>query len=150
MQPAAITPDEARTIRSADVFAAALVSGAEPGLLDLIRESFASSRAIHDAPEELQSLLAGVTVTELPDGDLRHHQRQVIELLGEAQRILAAKAPELLEPFRDLVRTNCHNVAHAARGTSRAEESVLTAIEHALAAGGDAATPTAPVGSWPR
>jgi hypothetical protein len=131
MAVAELTPADRRIIRSADVLAAALVSKAEPGLLDLLRESFVANQAGRDAPEELQRILDDAALVPLLD-DGRTPEAQVLELIGQALSILAAKAPHLVDPFRRMVSANCRNVAEAAGGTSAAEGTTMAAIEQAL------------------
>lgn len=126
-----LTPEDRRIIRAADVLAAALVSNAQPGLVDLLRESFAANRASRDAPQELQRILddAGF-IPVLADGPTP--EAQVAELIRQAIAILADKAPHLVQPFRRMVTTNCRNVAEAAGGTSVAEGTAMTAVMQAL------------------
>lgn len=125
------TPEDRRIIRSADVLAAALVSHAEPGLVDVLRESFAANRASRDAPQELQRILDDAAlIPVLADGPTP--EAQVVHLIRQAIAILADKAPNLVEPFRRMVTTNCRNVAEAAGGTSTAEGTAMAAVLHAL------------------
>lgn len=126
-----LTSEDRRIIRSADVLAAALVSHAEPGLFDLLRESFVANRASRDAPEELQRILDDASLIPAFD-DGRAPEAQVIDLLRQAVRILTLKAPHLVEPFQRMVSANCRNVAHAAGGTSSAEGTAMAAVMQAL------------------
>lgn len=131
-QPSPLDEEDRRTLSSAAVLASALVSRAESGFFDAVKESFAASRAIRDADPEVQQLLVG-GIPELPreaGSDLEGH---TLEQLRRAAEILRAKAPQLLEGYRATVLQSVQDVAAAADDTSANEAGTIGRIEQALA-----------------
>ena len=131
-EPAALTEDEQRTVRTAALRAAALVAVAEPGFFDTFKESFAASKAVKAASPELQRLLAG-GLPEMPSGNQDDVEARTRQLLQQAVGILSAKAPQLLEEYRQVVLQSARDVAAAAGDTSPRETAALSEIESALA-----------------
>lgn len=130
---AALTEDEQRTVRSAAVRAGALVAQAEPGFFDTLKESFAASRAVKAASPEVQRLVVGGGLPEMPSGGKEETDRRTLELLEQAVAILADKAPGLLEEYRAVVLRSARDVAAAADDTSPNEGAAIARIERALA-----------------
>ena len=132
-QPApALTEDEQKTVRSAALRASALVGLAEPGFLDTFKESFAASKAVKAASPEVQKLVAG-GLPEMPSGGKDEVTAHTVELLKQAVDILSAKAPQLVEEYRQVVLQTAKDVAAAADDTSQKETAVVSEIERALA-----------------
>lgn len=132
-QPAAFTDDERSTLRAAPMHAAAWVSRADRGFFDTFKESFAASKAMKDAPAEVQQLVIGGGLPEMPKGSPTDAEARSLELLREAIAILRAKAPQLVEDYRSMVVQSCRDVAAAAGDTSASEQDVLGRVEQALA-----------------
>ena len=132
-QPAAaLTEDEQKTVRSAALRASALVGHAEPGFFDTFKESFAASRAVKAASPDVQRLVTG-GLPEMPTGAEDDVRARTLELLGQAVGILRAKAPDLVEEYRQVVLQSARDVAAAADDTSQSEAAAVGDIERALA-----------------
>ena len=131
-QPAtALTEDEQRTVRSAALRACALVAQAEPGFLDTFKESFAASRAVKAASPEVQRLVTG-GMPEMPSGGRDEVDARTLELLTQAVGVLTAKAPQLVDEYRQVVLQSARDVAAAADDTSQRESAAIGEIERAL------------------
>jgi hypothetical protein len=129
----AFTEDEHATLRSAALLASAMVSRAEKGMFDSIKESFAASKAIAGSPPQVAALVGKGGFPELPKGTPEQVEARTIELLGEAVTILRAKAPELVDGYRAMVLESCRDAAAAADDTSGNELAAIAKVESALA-----------------
>ena len=127
-----LTEDEQRTVRSAALRAGALVAQAEPGFFDTFKESFAASRAVKAASPEMQKLVVG-GLPEMPSGRPEEVNARTLDLLRQAVGILTAKAPQLVEEYRQVVLQSAKDVAAVAGDTSANETAALRDIESALA-----------------
>ena len=129
----ALTEDEQKTVRSAALRAVALVSHAEPGFLDTFKESFSATKAVKAASPEVQKLVTGGGLPEMPSGGTEETNARTLELLRQAVGILTAKAPQLVEEYRQVVLQSVKDVAAAADDTSQKETAAIGEIERALA-----------------
>ena len=127
-----LTDDEAAVMRSAAMRAGVLVAAAEPGFLDTLKESFAASKAVRDAPPEIQRLIAQGGFPEMPKGDKAEVEGRTLELLRQAVGILEAKAPHLVEGYRATVLASARDVASAADDVAASEEEAISKIQAAL------------------
>ena len=127
-----LTDDEAAVVRSAAMRAGVLVAAAEPGFLDTLKESFAASKAVRDAPPEIQRLIAQGGFPEMPTGDKTEVEGRTLELLRQAVGILQAKAPHLVEGYRATVLASARDVASAADDVAASEEEAISKIQAAL------------------
>ena len=127
-----LTDDEAAVVRSAAMRAGVLVAAAEPGFLDTLKESFAASKAVRDAPPEIQRLIAQGGFPEMPKGDKAEVEGRTLELLRQAVGILEAKAPHLVEGYRATVLASARDVASAADDVAASEEEAISKIQAAL------------------
>jgi hypothetical protein len=133
-QPTAqLTDDERKTLRSAAILAGAMVSRAEKGFFDTFKESFAASKAVKDAPADIQQLVLTGGMPEMPTGSPEETEARTLELLRSAASVLRSKAPHLLEGYRATVVQSARDVAAAADDTSANESGAITKIEQALA-----------------
>ena len=128
----ALTEDEQKTVRSAALRASALVAQADPGFLDTFKESFAGSKAVKAASPQVQKLVSG-GLPEMPSGGKDEVEARTLELIRQAVGILTAKAPQLLEEYRQVVLQSARDVAAAADDTSQSETAAIADIERALA-----------------
>ncbi|GAA5115105.1 hypothetical protein GCM10023339_21630 [Alloalcanivorax gelatiniphagus] len=128
----ALSEDEAKVVRSAALRASALVAQAEPGFLDTFKESFAGSKAVKAASPEVQQLVVG-GLPEMPSGGTDEVTARTLELIEQAVGILTAKAPGLVEEYRQVVLQSAKDVAAAADDTSPNEIAAVGQIERALA-----------------
>ena len=127
-----LTEDEQKTVRSAALHAGALVAQAEPGFLDTFKESFAASKAVKAASPEVKKLVTG-GLPEMPSGSKEEFSARTLELLRQAVGILAQKAPQLVDEYRQVVLQSAKDVAAAADDTSARETAAVDEIERALA-----------------
>ena len=127
-----LTDDEAAVVRSAAMRAGVLVAAAEPGFIDTFKESFAASKAVRDAPPEIQQLIAQGGFPEMPKGDKAEVEGRTLELLRQAVGILEAKAPHLVEGYRATVLASARDVASAADDVAASEEEAISKIQAAL------------------
>lgn len=126
------TEQERQTLRTAAFGAVYLVSSAEPGFLDMVKESFAGSRAFAKAPE-LRDVLRSGGMPKMPMGSRPEIERDVITALSESQQILQSKGQEQLEEFRTAVTQAVDEVASAAGGgASPNEQEAISKIKAAL------------------
>ena len=115
------------------MLASALVSRAEKGMFDSIKESFAASKAIAGSPPQIAALVGKGGFPELPKGTPEQVEARTLELLGEAVAVLRAKAPDLVDGYRAMVLQSCRDAAAAADDTSGNEQSAIAKVEAALA-----------------
>jgi hypothetical protein len=130
---AALTDEDQKTLRSAAILAGAMVSRAEKGFFDTFKESFAASRAVKEAPPEVQQLVLQGGLPEMPTGAPEEVEARTLELLRSAAQVLRTKAPHLLEGYRSTVVQSARDVAAASDDTSANEVGAITKIEQALA-----------------
>lgn len=133
-QPASpLTDEDHKTLRSAAILAGVMVSRAEKGFFDTFKESFAASKAVKDAPADVQQLVLSGGMPEMPTGTPEEVEGRTLELLRTAAAVLRTKAPHLLEGYRSTVVQSVRDVAAAADDTSANEAGAITRIEQALA-----------------
>ncbi len=131
------TKEEWETLQRGVTGTGMFVSVAEPGVMDSFSESSALAKYLQGQRvagatklvRELSSATGsgfGLTTnpTELRDGTL--------DALESAVTILKAKAPDELDPYRQLVIGAAKAVAEAKKGVSQNEDLAITAIRKAL------------------
>ena len=133
------TKDEWETLERGLTGTGMLVSVADPGVMDSFGESsalamyLASQRAA--GTTELMRELGGTHGTGF---GLTTNPNEVragtILALQSAVGILSAKAPDELEPYRQMVLGVATAVAEAKKGVSPTEEAVINAVKDALGA----------------
>ncbi len=133
------TKDEWETLERGLTGTGMLVSVADPGVMDSFGESsalakyLASQRAA--GTTELMRELGGTHGTGF---GLTTNPNEVragtILALQSAVGILSAKAPDELEPYRQMVLGVATAVAQAKKGVSPTEEAVINAVRDALGA----------------
>jgi hypothetical protein len=124
--------DEEKAILKTGVFGAVfLVSNANPGVLSLIKESFAASGAIAGARGVVMD---AVTTGELPKlpSDPAGVEAAVLPALRRSIEILRAKAPEELDNYRATVVRATDDVARASEGVDQDEAAMLKMVRDAL------------------
>ena len=129
--------DEWKTLQRGLTGTGMLVSVVEPGVMDSFSESNAlakylkgqhmagSTKLVRDLSMATGSGF-GLTTNpnELRDGTL--------DALESAVKILSAKAPDELDPYRQLVIGAAKAVAEAKKGVSQNEDAAITAVRSAL------------------
>jgi hypothetical protein len=120
------TDQERQTIRTAAFGAVYIVSSAEPGFFDMVKESFAGSKAFANSPE-LRDVLRGGGMPKLPKGSPQDIEQGVLSALNESQQILQSKGPDELSGFRSALSDALDRVANAAGGGTSAKETAAVA-----------------------
>lgn len=128
-----LTDDERMALKTAAFGAVYLVSRSDPGVISMIRESFAASNAIAGAPGLVGEALAGGPAPILPKGSAAGVAGGVAESLRSAMRILREKAPAEVDNFRAAVLVAADEVAKASRGVHPEETASIDRIRDALA-----------------
>ena len=129
---ATYTDQERQTLRTAAFGAVYLVSSAEPGFLDMVKESFAGSKAFAKSPE-LKDVMRSGGMPMMPKGQRQDIERDVLSALSSSQQILQSKGQDQLDGFRAAVTQAVDEVADAAGGGASAnEQQAITKIKAAI------------------
>jgi len=128
-----LTEDEKYTLKTAAFGAVYLVSNADPGFFNVIRESFAASDALAGASGLVKEALTGGALPRLPKSPPADVAEAVLPALRRSVAILAAKAPEELAGYRLTVLQAIDRVAGAADGVSERESGMIAKVKEALA-----------------
>ena len=126
---------ERQTLRTAAFGAVYLVSSAEPGFIDMVKESFAGSKAFANSSPELRDLLKTGGIPQIPKGSPSDVESSVLSALSQSTSILQAKGGPELDGFRSAVTTAMDQVAAAAGETSEKEVAAVGKVKAALGVG---------------
>lgn len=129
------TDSEKQQLRSAAMGAVFLVSKAEPGMMDMIKESMAASKSFAQASGDLQGVFRGMSMPKIPKGSSAEIEAGVLSQLTSSVATIQAKAPQDVDPYRRIVLDACNNAAQAAKGVSAPESEMLSKVMQALGAG---------------
>jgi hypothetical protein len=131
---ATYTDQERQTLRTAAFGAVYMVSSAEPGFLDMVKESFAGSKAFAKSTE-LRDILRSGGMPKMPSGSREEIEQGVLSALSESKQILESKGPDELAGFRTAVTEAVDEVAAAAGGgASQNETEAIDKIKSAIGA----------------
>ncbi len=131
---ATYTDQERQTLRTAAFGAVYMVSSAEAGFFDMVKESFAGSKAFAQSTE-LRDILRSGGMPKMPQGSKQDIEQSVLSSLQESQQILESKGPEELDVFRAAVSNAVDEVAGAAGGgASPAEADAVGKVKAAIGA----------------
>jgi hypothetical protein len=130
MEP--LTADEQLTLKTGAFGAVFLVANAVPGMLAMVRESFAASGVLAEANGTVKAALTTGPLPELPQ-ESPAIEAAVLPALGRALEILRAKAPGEVAAYRSVVLAAADRVAEASQGVAPAETAVIDRIRRALA-----------------
>jgi hypothetical protein len=131
------TEQEWETLQKGVTGAGLLVSVSDRGFFDTFKEAGALAKHLNEAREGHDSELlrelsqvrgSGFGLSASPD----EVDRETLEALPEAVRILQAKAPEELDAYRSLVLGVAESVAEAAKGVGAGESGAIEKIRSAL------------------
>jgi hypothetical protein len=116
-----------------------LVSLADPGVMDSFGESSALAKYLSSqrtaGTTELMRALGGTHGTGFGlTTNLDEVRAGTIVALQSAVGILSAKAPDELEPYRQMVLGVAKAVAEAKKGVSPSEDAVISVIKETLGA----------------
>jgi hypothetical protein len=129
------TDQERQTLRTAAFGAIYLVSSAEPGFFDMVKEGLAGSKALATSSPELRDLLKGGGMPQVPKGSPGEIESTILGALSQSTSILQAKGGPELEGFRTAVTNAMDQVASAAGDTSPKEAAEITKVKVALGVG---------------
>jgi hypothetical protein len=123
---------EKQSLRNAAYGAVFLVSNAEPGMLDMVKESFAASKSFAKASGDMQGVFRGMSMPSMPKGNPADIEAGVLSELSNSVKALEQKAPADADAYRHIVIDACTNAAQAAKGVSAPETSMLGKVSAAL------------------
>ena len=126
------TDDEKKTLRSAAFGAVFLVSNADPGMFDMIKESFAASKSFARASGDLQNVFRGMSMPSVPKGSKEQVEQGVLAELSASVATLQTKSPSELFSYRHVVLDACTSAAEAAKGVAPEETAALAKVMSAL------------------
>jgi hypothetical protein len=126
------TDQERQTLRTAAFGAIYLVSSAEPGFIDMVKESLAGSKALANSSPELRDLLKAGGLPQIPKGSPGEIESNILSALTQSTSILQAKGGPELDGFRQAVTTAMDQVASAAGDTSPKEVAEMGKVKQAL------------------
>jgi hypothetical protein len=126
------TDPEKQSMRDAAYGAVFLVAHADPGMVDMIKETFAASKSFARASGDMQGVFRGVSMPSVPKGDPAQIEAGVLAELSESVATLRQKAPADAEAYRQIVIDACTNAAQAVNGASASETALLGKITAAL------------------
>ncbi|MDG4767333.1 hypothetical protein O7632_25045 [Solwaraspora sp. WMMD406] len=130
---AELTDDDRETLKTAAFGAVYLVSNADPGVISMVKESFAASGAFADATGLVKDVLSTGPLPKLPRESADEVERLVLPALRRSVAILTEKAPHEVEQYRATITGAAQRVARAAAGIDPAEAEMVGKIEQALA-----------------
>jgi len=128
------TDSEKQTLRGAAIGAVFLVSQAEPGALDMIKETIAASKSFATASGDMQGIFRGASMPKVPKGSKQDIENGVLSELSTSVQTLEQKAPDDVEPYRRIVLDACTSAAEATKGVTAPESEMLTKVKQALGA----------------
>ena len=127
------TDDEKQQMRTAAFGAVFLVTKADPGMLDMVKESFAASKAMTKATGDMQAIFKSAGLPEMPKGNGPELEQSVLLGLQSSVAAITAKKPADLDDYRHVVLDACTSAAEAAGGgVSAAETAELSKVRGAL------------------
>jgi len=130
------TDDEKQQMRSAAFGAVFLVSHADPGMFDMIKESFVASKALAKAPGEMQAIFKSGGLPKMPKGDPSQMESTVLSGLSSSVAMISAKDPAQVNTYRQTVLDACTSAAETAGGgVAPSETAVLSKVMSALGMG---------------
>ncbi|MEV7262597.1 hypothetical protein AB0N38_03500 [Micromonospora aurantiaca] len=128
-----LTADERLTLKTGAFGAVFLVSNAVPGVLAMVRESFAASGALAEVGGVVKEALTTGPLPQLPRDSVLEVESVVLPALGRSVEILHAKSPGDVETYRSVVLAAAERVAQAHRGIEPAEAAAIEKIRQSLA-----------------
>lgn len=133
-----LTAEDRVILKTAAFGAVFLVSNADPGLLSLLRESFAASGALAGATGLIKEVLTTGPLPVLPRSPAEA-EAIVLPGLERSVAILREKAPQEMANYRVAVVAAVEQTAHASHGVDPREAAMVAKVKAAL---GDVDFPT--------
>ncbi|GAB2917409.1 hypothetical protein GCM10027280_00530 [Micromonospora polyrhachis] len=131
-----LTDEERQVVKTAAFGAVFLVSNADPGVLDLIKESFAASGAFADSTGLIREVLTSGGLPRLASDSPADVEREVLPALRQAVQILEAKVPAEADRYRTTVVAAVEQVGQVSAGITEAEAAMIVKIRSALGLSG--------------
>lgn len=128
-----LTAEERLTLKTGAFGAVFLVSNADPGMVAVLRESFAASGALAGSSGVVKEALTTGPLPRLPRDSVLEIESVVLPALGRALEILRKKSPADVVTYRRVVLGAADRVARAHRGVVPAEAAMIERIRAALA-----------------
>ncbi len=128
-----LTDEERLTLKTGAFGAVFLVANADPGMLALIRESFAASGAMADTSGVVKEALTSGPLPKLPRDSEMEIAAVVLPALARSVAILREKSPRDVATYRAVVLAAADRVARAHRGVTAEEAAMIERIREALA-----------------
>jgi hypothetical protein len=127
------TDSEKKQLRGAAFGAVYLVAQADPGMIDMLKESFAASKALAKAPGEMKAVFQGGGMPKMPKGDPASMESAILAGLQSSVATISAKDPAQLDAYRQTVLDACTSAAESAGGgVNAAETAALSKVKGAL------------------
>ncbi|NYT93961.1 hypothetical protein [Salinispora sp. H7-4] len=127
-----LTAEERLTLKTGAFGAVVLVSNVEPGVLALVRESFAASAALADSSGVVKAVLTSGPLPRLPRDSELEIESVVLPALTRAVAILREKSPPDVRTYREVVLAAADQAAGAHRGVTPRETAMIERIRGAL------------------
>lgn len=127
----ALSTEDRETLKVAAFGAVFLVSNADPGLLDMVTESFAAAEPIAGSTGLVRDVLTTGPLPQLPVSPAEV-ERDVLPALRRSVEILREKAPHEVENFQSTVLTAAERTAAAVDGVSSGEVAMVGKVREAL------------------
>jgi len=127
-----LTDEERQVVKTAAFGAVFLVSNADPGVLDLIKESFAASGVFADSTGLVREVLTGGGLPRLASDSPAEVEREVLPALRRAVEVLEAKVPGEVDQYRATVVAAVEQVGRASAGITEIEAAMIGKIRAAL------------------
>ncbi|WP_091552250.1 hypothetical protein [Micromonospora pattaloongensis] len=120
------------TLKAAAFGAVFLVSNADPGLLPMVRESFAAADAFAGSTGLVNEVLTTGRPPRLAERGPAELEAEVLPALRRAVEILRAKAPHEVDNYQDTVLGAALRAAAAEGGVNAAEAATVSKVRAAL------------------
>ncbi|WP_438941409.1 hypothetical protein [Micromonospora deserti] len=127
-----LTAEEQLTLKTGAFGAVFLVANADPGVLALVKESFAASGAMADSAGVVKEALTSGPLPNLRHDSALEIESVVLPALGRAVGILREKSPADVATYREVVLGAAERVALADQGMAPAEAAMIERIRGAL------------------
>ncbi|MGW0436244.1 hypothetical protein ACWDV4_27305 [Micromonospora sp. NPDC003197] len=127
-----LTDEERQVVKTAAFGAVFLVSNADPGVLDLIRESFAASNVFADSTGLVKEVLTSGGLPRLASDSPADVEREVLPALRQAVQILEAKVPNEVDQYRATVVAAVEQVGQVSAGITEVEAAMIAKIRSTL------------------
>jgi hypothetical protein len=123
------------TLKRAAFGAVFMVSNADPGVLSMVKESFAASNVIAGSTGLVREVLTTGGLPQLSTESPDDVESVAVPALRRAVELLRDRAPDELENYCQTVLRAAEHVALASDGVSTAEAAMLDKIRNALTGG---------------